>query len=79
MDQYGQAVQTALKSNRPDLEIETEADIDIGGQPGRAIVYILEGGEEAFRVLKAWTLSEEYATYSLTVRPIAVMISLQAR
>ena len=67
LDQYGQAVQTALKSNRPDLEIETEADIDIGGQPGRAIIYVLEGGEEAFRVLKAWTLSEEYAvifTYS---------------
>lgn len=67
LDQYGQAVQTALKSNRPDLEIETEVDIDIGGQPGRAIVYALEGGEEAFRVLKAWTLSGEYAvifTYS---------------
>ncbi len=67
LDQYGQAVQTALKSNRPDLEIETEADIDIGGQPGRAIVYALEGGEEPFRVLKAWTLRGEYAvifTYS---------------
>jgi len=67
LDQYGQAVQTALKSNRPDLEIETEADIDIGGQPGRAIAYALEGEEEPFRVLKAWTLSGEYAvvfTYS---------------
>lgn len=67
LDQYGQAVQTALKSNRPDLEIETEVDIDVGGQPGRAIAYGLEGEEEPFRVLKAWTLSGEYAvifTYS---------------
>lgn len=61
LDQYGQAVQTALKSNRPDLEIETEGDISVGGQPGHAIVYGLESEDEAFRVLKAWTLSGEYA------------------
>lgn len=56
LDQYSQATLRSLKDAMPDLEIQAEREITIGGMAGRAIVYELESEGATFRVWKAWTV-----------------------
>lgn len=61
LEQYSQAVMSNLKAAAGDLDIVTDSDISIGGQPGHAIAYNLDSQGVVFRVLKAWTLKGEMA------------------
>jgi hypothetical protein len=61
LEQYSQAVTGNLKAAASNLEILTDSDISIGGQPGHAIAYNLNSQGIVFRVLKAWTLKDETA------------------
>ena len=56
LEQYSQAVLNSLKTALPDLNILTESDISIGGQPGHAVVYNLVSEGSTYRVLKAWVI-----------------------
>ena len=61
LEQYSQAVMSNLKAAAGDLDIVTDSDISVGGQPGHAIAYNLDSQGVVFRVLKAWTLKGEMA------------------
>jgi hypothetical protein len=65
LEQYSQAVLNSLKTALPDLNILTESDISIGGQPGHAIGYNLVSEGSTYRVLKAWVIQGEKA-YAFT-------------
>ncbi len=60
LEEYSQAALGSL-NEMPDLQILTESDITINEVPAHAIVYSLESEGVTFRVLKAWTLIDEYA------------------
>jgi hypothetical protein len=59
--QYGQAALSSLKAALPKLQILTESDIPMDGQPGHAIVYNLESDGAEYKVLKAWTVQGDAA------------------
>ena len=60
LEEYSQAALGSL-NEMPDLQILTESDITINEVPAHAIVYSLESEGVTFRVLKAWTVIDEYA------------------
>ena len=70
LEQYGQAVLSNLQAAKPNLQVLTESDIPVGGQPGHAIVYELDSEGESYRVLKAWSVQGDAAyifTYNAPV------------
>jgi hypothetical protein len=70
LEQYGQAALSNLLAAKPNLQVLTESDIPVGGQPGHAIVYELDSEGESYRVLKAWSVQGDAAyifTYNAPV------------
>ena len=61
LEVYSEAALGVLNDIMPDLQILTESDITINEVPAHAVVYSLESEGVTFRVLKAWTVIDDYA------------------